>query len=188
LDVTKQREKLLFRRACARVGLKDFQGAIEDLQAPCLASSPAAAAKIKEVKDLMKKERARDQKVWSGAFARAAAAGEEEEQTRESPAGTGLRFASPEKSTSSSAAPSTSSSGNLSIRPPADDEDVFPAYNRNAGRTPHPKKGLGAGVGSATVVQEEETDTSMGWLLSAGAVAAAVAAVGLGVYLLNKRK
>ena len=189
-DSTKQREKLLYRRGTARLGLKSYDEAIKDLSDPVLAKNKPAAASLAKARELLKRANEKSGQFFAAAFKKAASAGGSAGDEK-SPA-QHVRFATPE-ATDSPVTPAPirharSAPGSGDSAAPADRSSLF------AGRTPHPAPRAG-GAAPADEGDDEEEDEEDGgdsgglWpLLTVVGVAVLAAALGYGALRLLRRR
>lgn len=208
---TGQRDKLLYRRACASIGQQDWQAAIEDLRDPSLVSNSTAQSKLKEAKAALSKEKEQSKKMWGGAFAKAA-------EAPESPTANGVGAADGDAAASPSSPARIAASRPMSVASPATpglahtgDSSNSPARPAAASRRSIKEikaeaaasgasaaevadvasglsgAGASAGGGDATLEKElegVEEDTNWGKYALYGGLA--VGALALGAYALSK--
>ena len=166
-----QRDKLLYRRGVALMGVGELEAALKDLSVPSDALSRSKAA---EVKAGLKRAREKEKRMWGAAFSKSAAAaasGEEVSDSASSPVSTPAAKVAPSSSSSSSIRGASSAAAAPSST--ADEPDGWNKSSSNgssgapkrsaastaaAGRTPHPRGALKQSSASSSVSPLGGTD------------------------------
>ena len=160
LDVTLQREKLLYRRGVAQLRLKKYDEAIVDLSDPVLVKNKEAQDYLAKARESLKRAVEKNSAFWSSAFKKAASSPGEENPPPDSPT-TPSRAATATSGVSSSA---PSSAGGKRVTESAGGTD-------SSGTSP-----------SAKSMINEDDDSSSSWPFFFGA---GVAVLALGWFALR---